>query len=258
MAWPLIIGGIAAAGIGAAGQAGLFGSGRKKTTGIGRTVGAYANALSKYYPGIAQKLFDIQERMEPGYADLQARELQRLLPGVESLFKTANPQEAALLEKLLTTANAADLEYGAPLPDKMLRLANQMSRQGQAARGLGYGPADVFGETADATRLSADLVDRNRSFALDAAQAGYSFQTDPILRMLYGQQASAANAFASPAQAFSLVGGPPVVPPSKITEGSSDIFGALMGGGLGLIGRGIGTGSTTTTQTPAPLYGPGY
>jgi hypothetical protein len=248
MSWVAVaVGGASLIG-GIAGQA-SSGSGK---TNIDRTIRKYTSSLERYYPRIASAMLATQTRLQPAYANLQASELARLQPGVAELLKNANPQQAALLEKMLATANASDLQYGAPLPPKLLRLSNQMTRQGQAARGMGFGPADVYGETGDAARLAADLVDRERSFAMDAARAGYSFQTDPILRMLYGQQANAANAFASPAAGFSLISQQPV---ARTASTSSELFGGLMGGGLSLLGSGLagrpGAGTTAASGAPA-------
>lgn len=185
--------------------AGMAGAGKVKPPGISQTGADFMGLLKEgYLPG-AEKLVGSAEELLPRYSKLYQDQAKTSAPGVLDTLKTANPELAALMAKITSAAGEGPLNYGEGFPKGLLRLTNQYSRAGQAARGMGYGPADVYGETGDAAKLSADLTDRNRNFATSAAGLSYSTQTDPFLRLLGGILGAGDNKLLSPAGSTSLL-----------------------------------------------------
>lgn len=182
----------------------ISGQGEVNSPKINKVGGDYLSLLGFYDQG-AGKLFNSASSLSKKYGDLTASESARLAPGAMDLIRGSDPARAALLQKILAAAGQDDLNYGGGLPPGLLRLTQQLSRSGQAARGMGYGPSDLYGETGDAARLSADLTDRNRLFATNAANTSYQLEGDPFLRLLSGQVSSGLDALLKPANSLSLL-----------------------------------------------------
>lgn len=64
-----------------------------------------------------------------------------------------DPQSSALMQALTTSATN-DLKLGGKLDPSARREVQQSVRAGQAARGMGYGPTDVFTEALETGRMS--------------------------------------------------------------------------------------------------------
>jgi hypothetical protein len=66
--------------------------------------------------------------------------------------KNADPELAALLDQITAQAGT-ELGSGASLDPQLMRLFTQGIRGGQAARGLGLGPADAYMEGLGVTQF---------------------------------------------------------------------------------------------------------
>jgi hypothetical protein len=84
--------------------------------------------------------------------------------GVRDAARETNPEMYALLDKLTSSASS-DLALGNELSPEQMRLVQQSSRSGAAARGLGMGPADVFNETIAATGYGDELAQQRKAWA---------------------------------------------------------------------------------------------
>lgn len=180
------------------------GEGRVRLPSIEGVNQDYLGLLRGYQSGVPE-LFNTQSEYQPRYSDLFANEMTRLTPGTCATMEAASPGLSSLIQSVLASAKEGPMTYGADLPKNLLRLTNQTSRAGQAARGLGFGPSDVYGETGDAARMSNQLVDANRGFALNAATAAYNTQTDPFLRLLSGTVGAGRDQLMSPAGSTNLL-----------------------------------------------------
>lgn len=86
------------------------------------------------------------------------------LPALRTANSEANPQMYSLLGNLNTQA-LNDLALGNQLSPDQMRLMQQTSRAGDAARGLGFGPADVYRETMMQQGYGDQLQQQRRQFA---------------------------------------------------------------------------------------------
>jgi hypothetical protein len=93
----------------------------------------------------------------------------------------ADPEQARLLRGLMEQAGGTlgsanrflqsaeeELGYGSQLSPRMLRDVQQNVRAGQSARGLGYGPSDVFDEALQTTIEGENLLQRRQGRYLGA------------------------------------------------------------------------------------------
>lgn len=94
--------------------------------------------------------------------------------GVQSAARSNNPEMYALLDKLTSSANS-DVALGNKLSPEQLRLAQQSSRAGAAARGMGMGPADLLNETFTATGYGDELANQRKSWAAQILGLDKSF-----------------------------------------------------------------------------------
>lgn len=182
------------------------GAGKVRPPNISNVAGDYSGLLQAYEQNVPG-LYDSAATFLPKYSQLYADTAATSLPAATNAVRSASPGLTALLDKILASASGegASLDYGSPLPPKVQALQAQMSRAGQAARGLGFGPSDVLGETRDATKLALDLTDRNRAFADTAAKTAYATQADPIMRFLAAITGAGNDQLLSPANTLSLM-----------------------------------------------------
>jgi len=133
---------------------------------------------------------DVMPRL--GQAEANARRVAREadIQDVEDLgvrateaFRAANPEQAALMDELNRQA-MSDLEAGASLPPDLAREMEQQVRSAQAARGMGFGMADV-GQEALVKGLQAEQLQRRRqAFAQQIAGMNAATAQDPFMAIL--------------------------------------------------------------------------
>lgn len=94
-------------------------------------------------------------------------------PGVVATYlksiRQADPQAASLLDSLTQTANQ-ELALDNRLDANQINQLEQSSRAGSAARGLGYGPSDVYEEMLAKMGYGEQLRQQRRGNALGLAQ----------------------------------------------------------------------------------------
>jgi len=106
-----------------------------------------------------------------------------LSPQALEALRTANPYAVPILDELNTQA-MDELQAGRNLTPEQKRMVDQTARAGQAARGLGYGPSDVFMETLANAGYGDSLLNQRRAFAQNVAGADQAFYGDIFSRLL--------------------------------------------------------------------------
>jgi len=147
-----------------------------------------------------------------GAADAAARDVareadiaavERLGPRATEAFRASNPEQAALMDELNRQA-MTDLQSGASLPPSVARELEQSVRGAQAARGFGYGMADI-GQEALVKGLQAEQLQRRRQqFGQQIAGLNMATTQDPFLAILGrpGVQINQAMGVAGQGQSF--------------------------------------------------------
>ena len=127
--------------------------------------------------------------------------VERLGPRATEAFRQANPEQAALMAELNRQAQS-ELAAGAALPPALSREIQQQVRGAQAARGMGYGMADV-GQEALIKGLQAEQLQRRRqAFASQVVGLNAATSADPFMAILGkpGVGMGAAQGFAAQGQ----------------------------------------------------------
>jgi hypothetical protein len=130
----------------------------------------------------------------PGFLEMYGNLLPRITgmnldnamtfaPKMRAAEDAANPMASSLLTNIASTANK-ELGYGTNLtPEQKVQL-DQSVRGGQAARGLGNGPADVFDESMAETGFGQQLLDQRLNRAGAAAGDLESFYGNPVTSLM--------------------------------------------------------------------------
>ena len=151
------------------------------------------------FPSLSRMEADTMSRQRA--ADVAA--VQELGPQAQEALRSANPQQAALLDSLTARAQTG-LDAGSALTPEQMRSAQQASRQAFAARGLAYSPAAAFDESL--TSVLAGNAEQDRRNAL--AQNVFSLQRqaygDPFQQILGRPSGTfaAAQGYGAQAQGF--------------------------------------------------------
>lgn len=85
-------------------------------------------------------------------------------PELIGQFRNANPGAAGLMDQMNQQASE-ELGLGTALDPTQNRIAEQAVRAGQASRGMGYGPSDVYTEALTKSAFGEDLRNQRRQFA---------------------------------------------------------------------------------------------
>lgn len=104
--------------------------------------------------------------------------LQTLGPAGVSALMAADPQNAALVNNMTNEANT-QVAAGTSLDPAQQRLVQQSVRQGQAARGQGFGSADTYGEALGVSQYGQNLWQQRLANAGSVAQQRYGMYTAP-------------------------------------------------------------------------------
>lgn len=130
-------------------------------------------------PGLARA--DAASNAISREADIE--QVERLGQRATEAFRQANPQQAALMDRLNQQA-MSELDAGAGLPPALARELEQQVRSSQAARGMGYGMADVGNEALIKGLQAEQLQRRRQQFAQNVVGMNAATATDPFLAIL--------------------------------------------------------------------------
>jgi hypothetical protein len=94
-------------------------------------------------------------------------------------FRSANPQQKALVDRLNAEANAG-LDAGYNLPPGLRRTVTQSSRAAQLDRGMGTGPSDAYAETLANSDAAAQYYGQNFNRAAQVVGINQATNGDPF------------------------------------------------------------------------------
>jgi hypothetical protein len=176
--------------------------------------------LDQYTKSIMPAMTAAQNQATTAQRASTVGDLTKLGPGAMQAWMAANPQAGALGQQLTQSASQG-LAAGSALTPEQLRFAQQSARAGQAARGLGWGPSDVFQETLAGTQFGNQLQQQRQNFAAGVSQMN-SGNTNAALSMLGGQSATpgAGQAFLGQGAGVQGAAGPKLFNPAQ----QSDLF----------------------------------
>lgn len=156
------------------GLSSLFGGGGKKRKKVQLQPGQWSPVTKKY---------SYEAPKVRGIVDVMNEAGDRALQG----YKESNPEMTALLGELNTQAQS-ELGLGAQLDPSLRREVQQSVRSGQSARGLGYGPSDVYEEAMTTGSAGQAMQDRRRSFAELMTNLNQQVAQAAFARNVLGQQ----------------------------------------------------------------------
>jgi hypothetical protein len=197
----------------------LSGAGDVSTPGAKQTGQSYRRLVNNYAKGLPS-ILGAQQNYGPQFNALNLSNLgatvpglsgilSGALPGASNLVNNANPGQANLLSQMTQSASQ-QLGAGAALDPSLARVTQQSIRGGQAARGMGYGPADTLQESSAITSLGDQLRQERQGFAGNVAGMNNQYETQPTLQMLM-QLISGAGA-------NNATSGPTMVPQSLSSQ----------------------------------------
>lgn len=134
------------------------------------------------YAELAPRLSAMEAEGASAQRAADIADIKRLGPEAQAALRAANPAQYALLDKLNAGA-LADLEAGSTMTPAMRREIEQYVRGGQAARGMGLGPVDLFTEAMTLGSAGEELLNRRRQFAAGLVGLNQSVTGDPFLQI---------------------------------------------------------------------------
>jgi len=134
-----------------------------KTPAPGKVGQDYLGLIQAFSQG-APTVFGMEQQWKPQYIAENVKNISTYGAPAVAAYRGADPEQAALSSAMTRDATVG-IDAGSRLDPAQLRLSNQYTRAGQAARGLGFGPADAYQETGDATRMGVQLQNDRRDYA---------------------------------------------------------------------------------------------
>ncbi len=138
--------------------------------------------LVDMYGELAPKLGAIDAAGNSQQRSADIADVARLGPEALAAMRAANPGQWKLIDELTKQAQG-DLEAGSTMTPAMQREIAQFVAQGQAARGLTAGPAEVYQEAMTLGTAGQELLARRRAFAAGVADMNQRFAGDPFLQI---------------------------------------------------------------------------
>lgn len=190
-------------GFGLPGLDGLFGGDdkpKKKLVSKGQYVatgtahrGAQRGFLDMYQNDIVPTLDAAQRRSLSYQREGDIADVQRLSPAMLAALRASNPEAARLLDSLNADAQQG-MDAGATLDPSLRREVSQSVRGGQAARGMGLGPVDLYTEALQTGSAAEALRQTRRANAASTIGLDQQFYGNPFDRIL--NRSSQSNALA--------------------------------------------------------------
>ena len=151
--------------------------------------------LSMYQNEIMPTLTATQNTANTAVRSANMKDAATFAPQIIAGERAGNPGAANLLDQL-TTTTGTELGYGTELTPAEKTQLNQSVRGGAAARGMGFGPSDVFNESMAQTGMGQSLLQQRMGSAESLVPELSSFYGNPfadISGMTQGGGMSAGN-----------------------------------------------------------------
>jgi hypothetical protein len=123
---------------------------------------------------LAPDVYGLESTYRPNYAGLE-RDIYRDsiysdigLSGIQRMSTSSDPDNAALLDEANRQA-LEELQLGATLDPSLRAEVQGGVRAGQASRGMGYGPSDVYEEAMQIGSAGQNLRNQRRAYASNVA-----------------------------------------------------------------------------------------
>lgn len=160
--------------------------------------GGQRGLLDIYQSDIAPRMSELDRAAAAAQREADIGAVEKLGPRATEALRAANPQQAALLDALNKQV-LGGVSAGYNLPSGLQDVVSQSSRAGQAARGLGFGPADAYAETLAQSEAANQWRNQNMAQGMQLAGVNAATQSDPFLAIL-------GRAATTPAAAMGLLG----------------------------------------------------
>lgn len=144
------------------------------------TNAAQPGFLSMYSNSIMPALTEASTRANTATRTANLADAYNLAPNMAAAERAGNPQGADLLDKLSGSVSN-ELSYGTQLTPAERMQMNQSVRGGAAARGMGFGPSDVFNESMADTGFGQSLLTQRQNQAGSVIPQLSSFYQNPLV-----------------------------------------------------------------------------
>lgn len=198
-----------------------------KTPKPGKVGQDYLGLINAYAQG-TPTILQTEQTYRPQFTQLDLDQLQSVIPTFSNILRSASPDASAIVRGInpgqtelldsLTRSATAQLNAGADLDPALERIFTQSVRGGQAARGLGYGPADVLEESTALTGLGNTLRREREGFAGTVAGLNNQFETAPALELL--------TSIPTFSEAISRGSGPTIMPGAQTYDAFNTAYNA--------------------------------
>lgn len=128
-------------------------------------------------------------------------------PQATQALMAADPQQAQLMQSITDNAQQG-MDAGTNLTPAQMRLVQQSVRQGQSARGQGFGNADTYGEAMGVSQYGQQLQQQRIANAGSAAQQRFQYYGAPAMNMATAPGANNGNQYLSQGYGISSAVGP--------------------------------------------------
>lgn len=170
---------------------------------------------SEGQPGLLQTyqeaeplLTQFSAQAQSGQRERDVADVERLGSRASSAFRNADPQAAALEDKLAAQAMEG-LDAGANLDPSLYRTTTQAARSASADRGFGMGLADASVESLFVGREAEAMRQARQGFATDVAARRRAANVDPFLAVLGRQSAVPGMTGAAVGEGRTMTAGAP-------------------------------------------------
>lgn len=167
------------------------------------TISGHEGLLKLYEEDILPQLtrMNAESLSQARAQDIQ--DISDLSPAALEALREYNPQQTALADKLAEQA-MTDLERGRRLSADEYREIEQATRGAQAARGMGFGPADAFAEAMNVGQAAENRYRQRQNFASNIVAQQQALYGDPFMQITGRSSGQSPLAFSAVNQAAGL------------------------------------------------------
>lgn len=175
---------------------------RKKTVPVAATKG-YLDLAGE----VSDRADQMQALSQTRQRSADIADVQNLGPASLQAIMAADPAQAHLINQL-TEQSDEELALGTRLSPSQMRLVQQSVRAGQAARGMGFSPADNYGEALGVSQFGTDLQNQRRQQAASTIGIRAGIYGDSFNRVLGRPAANNGAGYMSSAYGIDQQSGP--------------------------------------------------